>query len=34
MRKTVNAGYYIPYFLWLTLFVVAPVVLICYQSFF
>ncbi|KRO16579.1 ABC transporter permease [Lacticaseibacillus saniviri] len=34
MKKTSNIFYYIPYGLWLALFVIAPVILIVYQSFF
>lgn len=34
MRKQVNLAYSIPYVLWLCLFVIAPMLLIFYQSFF
>ncbi|KRM56494.1 ABC transporter permease [Lacticaseibacillus sharpeae] len=34
MRKNVNTAFYIPYALWLGLFVIAPMLLIFYQSFF
>lgn len=34
MRKNTNVAFYIPYTLWLLLFVIAPMLLIFYQSFF
>ncbi|WP_155286163.1 ABC transporter permease [Lacticaseibacillus zhaodongensis] len=34
MRKKVNTAFYVPYGLWLLLFVIAPMLLIVYQSFF
>lgn len=34
MRKNVNTAFYVPYVMWLGLFVIAPMLLILYQSFF
>lgn len=34
MRKKITTAFYVPYFLWLLLFVIAPMLLIVYQSFF
>ena len=33
-KSTTNVAFYTPYVMWLALFVIAPMVLIVYQSFF
>lgn len=33
-KPTMNLTFYVPYFLWIALFVIAPLILIVYQSFF